>query len=139
MRNLLGRLAEMRAGEVPVLSVYVDLQPYSDGSNSASRPGLEVVKERLRRLESVPGQHRRARASLRFDIARIHRYLDRGVRPSTQGAAIFACADRGLFEVVDVDVPFATTVVLGRRPDVAQLARLEAWGMPAEPLASVAR
>lgn len=138
MRNLLERLAGMEPGEMPVLSVYLDLRTPSRAQASAgglaSRPGVALACERLRDLERAQTHSDRALDSLRFDISRIQRYLDRGIRPTTRGAAIFACGDRGLFEVVDVDVPFATAVTLRPLPDLSQLAQLEAWDVHSPPI-----
>jgi hypothetical protein len=134
MRNLLERLGEMRPGEVPVLSVYLDLCTQASGGGPAYRPGVALARQMLRELERAQTQPGRARDSLCFDIRRIHRYLEWGIRPSTRGAAIFACADRGVFEVVDVDVPFDTAVTLRPLPELVQLARLEAWDVHRAPI-----
>ena len=134
MRNLLERLAGIVAGEVPVLSVYLDLRTQRGGAGPARRPGVALARERLRALERGQPWPGRTRDSLQYDIRRIYRYLERGMQPSTRGAAIFACADRGLFEVVDVDVPFDTAVTLRPLPDLTQLARLEAWDVHRAPL-----
>lgn len=133
MRNLLERLAEMRPGDVPVLSIYLDLRTPA-GGGPAGRPGVMLARQLLQELERAQTRPGRARDSLRFDIRRIHRYLEWGIRPSTRGAAIFACAERGVFEVVDVDVPFDTTVALLPLPELTQLERLEAWDVHKAPL-----
>lgn len=112
-----------------MLSVYLDLRPRASATghaaSRAARPGLRFLKERLRTLEHTLAARGPALDSLRHDIWRIQRYIARDMRPSTQGVAIFGCAARGLFEIVDVDRPFANHVALGPTPDLAQLVQLE--------------
>ena len=121
MRELIRRLAGLGPGDAPVLSVYLDMRPH--GTEPALRPGLLLLKERLRAIEKTLWPRGVAYDSVRADAARIARYLD-DVPPDAQGVALFTCAAADLFETVTVGVPFENQVVAAPVPDLFQLARL---------------
>ncbi|MDE3228856.1 MAG: hypothetical protein KGO05_03155 [Chloroflexota bacterium] len=124
MREQLRRLAEMAPGDLPVLSVYLDLRPQATGENPATRSGLIVLKDRLRQIEKTLLPRGPALDSFRSDAGRIQRYIDEQLPTSAQGLAIFACAGRGVFEVVESAIAFENEVAAGALPDLFQLARL---------------
>jgi peptide chain release factor subunit 1 len=124
MREQLRRLAELEPGDLPVLTVYLDLRPQATGENPALRSGLVVLKDRLRTLEKTLGPRGPALDSFRRDAERIRRYVENDLPASARGVALFACAGRDLFEVVEAAVPFENEVALGPVPDLFQLARL---------------
>lgn len=124
MRDQLRRLAELEPGELPVLSVYLDLRPQATGENPAVRSGLIVLKDRLRQLEKTLLPRGPALDSFRSDAARIQRYIEEHLPTSAQGLAVFACAGRDVFEVVESAVAFDNEVAMGAVPDLFQLARL---------------
>lgn len=124
MRDQLRRLAELEPGELPVLSVYLDLRPQATGENPAVRSGLIVLKDRLRQIEKTLLPRGPALDSFRSDAARIQRYIEEHLPTSAQGLAVFACAGRDVFEVVESAVAFDNEVAMGAVPDLFQLARL---------------
>ena len=121
MRELLRRLAGLGPGDAPVLSVYLDMRPH--GTEPALRPGLLLLKERLRAIEKTLWPRGVAYDSVRADAVRIARYLD-DVPSDAQGVALFTCAAGDLFETVTVGVPFENQVVAAPVPDLFQPARL---------------
>ncbi len=121
---LLRRLAALEPGEVPVLSVYLDMRPQATGERPALRSGLVVLKDRLREIEKTLLPRGPALDSFRADAARIQRFLDEQLPTAAQGLALFACHARNLFEVVESGVPFENEVVLAPTPDLYQLVRL---------------
>jgi hypothetical protein len=123
-RQLLRKLAEFEPVDVPVLSIYLDLRPQATGENPAVRSGLVVLKDRLRQVEKTLLPRGPALDSFRRDAQRIQRYIEEHLPASAQGLAIFACADRSLFEVVETAVAFDNEVAVGTVPDLFQLARL---------------
>jgi protein required for attachment to host cells len=121
---LIRRLAALEPGEVPVLSVYLDMRPHATGERPALRSGLVVLKDRLREIEKTLLPRGPALDSFRADAARIQHFLDEQVPPAAQGLALFACHARDLFEVVESGVAFGNEVALTPTPDLYQLARL---------------
>jgi hypothetical protein len=121
MRELIRRLADLGPGDAPVLSVYLDMRPH--GTEPALRPGLLLLKERLRTIEKTLWPRGVAYDSVRADAVRIARYLD-DVPSDAHGVALFTCAAGDLFETVAVGVPFENQVVAAPVPDLFQLARL---------------
>jgi len=124
MRDVLRDLAALEPGDVPMLSIYLDLRPQATGENPAVRSGLIVLKDRLREIEKTLGPRGDALDSFRADAARIERALAREVASASQGVAIFACHGRDVFEVVEAGVPFDNQVTADALPDLFQLARL---------------
>lgn len=121
---MLRRLAEVEAGGLPVLSVYLDLRPRATAENPGLRSGMVVLKDRLREIEKTFLRRGADLDSFRDDAERIRRYVDESVAPATHGLALFACAGRDLFEAVEAGVPFENRVSAGPAPDLFPLARL---------------
>jgi peptide chain release factor subunit 1 len=124
VRDLLHSLAEVEAGDLPVLSVYLDLRPHATGGTPGQRSGTVVLKDRLRELERTFLPRGADLDSFRADAERIRRYVDETVPPAAHGLALFACDGRGLFEAVEAGVAFENTVSVGPVPDLFPLARL---------------
>jgi hypothetical protein len=124
VRKALRALAELEPGELPVLSVYLDMRPHATGENPAQRAGVVMLKDRLREIEKTYLPRGLELDSIRADAERIDRYLESEFDVAADGVALFACAGRGLFETVEADVPFAHQVTVAAQPDLFQLARL---------------
>ncbi len=122
--QLLRRLADMEPGSLPVLSIYMDMQPQATGEDPTVRSGLVMLKNRLREIEKTFLPRGEDLDSFRSDAASIEWYLSEEYSPSAPGLALFACAGRGLFEVVEAGVAFENQVSVGATPDLFQLARL---------------
>jgi len=124
VRRALRALAELEPGELPVLSVYLDMRPHATGENPALRAGTVILKNRLREIEKTYLPRGPELDSIRADAERIDRYLVDEYDVAADGLALFACAGRGLFEAVEAGVPFADQVTVAPQPDLFQLARL---------------
>jgi peptide chain release factor subunit 1 len=117
-------LAELEPGELPVLSVYLDMRPHATGESPALRADIVMLKDRLREIEKTYLPRGADLDSIRADAARIDRYLEEEYDVAADGLALFACAGRDLFETVEADVPFEHQVTVAPQPDLFQLARL---------------
>jgi peptide chain release factor subunit 1 len=124
VRRALRALAELEPGQLPVLSVYLDMRPHATGENPAVRAGTVILKNRLREVENTYLPRGPELDSIRADAVRIDRYLEDEYDVATDGLALFACAGRGLFETVETGVPFEDQVTVAPQPDLFQLARL---------------
>ena len=117
-------LAELEPGELPVLSIYLDMRPHATGEHPARRAGVVMLNDRLREIEQTYLPRGPELDSIRADAARIDRYLEDECDGAADGLALFACAGRELFETVEADVPFEHQVTVAPQPDLFQLARL---------------
>jgi peptide chain release factor subunit 1 len=117
-------LAELEPGELPVLSIYLDMRPHATGENPAVRARIVILRNRLREIEKTYLPRGAELDSIRRDADRIQRYLNDEYDVAADGLALFACAGRGLFETVEAGVPFEDQVTVGLQPDLFQLARL---------------
>ena len=124
IRRALRALAEVEPGQLPVLSVYLDMRPHASGENPAVRAGTVILKNRLREIEKTYLPRGAALDSIRTDAERIERYLEDEYDVAADGLALFACAGRALFEAFEVGVPFEDQVTVASQPDLFQLARL---------------
>lgn len=123
--ELIRKLAEVDAGELPLLSVYLDMRPEATGEKPELRSGEVFVRDRLRELRRTLGVRGPDVDSFEADAERIHEYVGREMKPSTEGLAIFACHGIGLFEPIEVPAPFENQVTMGPTADLYQLARLD--------------
>jgi peptide subunit release factor 1 (eRF1) len=114
----LRRLAELRARNgTKVLSVYMDLDPATFGTQPARAAQVtSLVDAADRRIRAADLDHA-TRASLRQDVERVREALRDG--DSTKGAhalAVFASQPDELFEVLRLPDAVPHTVVLGDAP-----------------------
>ncbi len=123
MRAVLRRLADLEPGDVPILSVYLDMRPQATGERPALRSGQVVLKDRLREIEKTLLPRGPALDSFRADRARVERYLDEHLPAVAQGLALFACSARNLFAAIETGVAFENQVTFAPLPDLFQLAR----------------
>jgi len=124
LQQLMRRLAEIDAGELPLISAYLDVRPEATGERPALRAGLVVLRDRLREVRGTLGVRGPAVDSFEADAARIASYVEGEMNAATEGLAIFACQGLGLFETVEAPVQFENQVSVGPRADLFQLARL---------------
>lgn len=116
----LDRLAKMESC-YPLLSLYLNTDVDGNGRrvhDIFERKALhEIMKEYPDRSPE--------RESLEDDAGRIARYLSEELSPSTRGVAIFACRRGGVFEAIQLRVPFERDAAgVGDRPQLYPLARL---------------
>jgi hypothetical protein len=124
LRALMRQLAELEPGDLPVISAYLDMRPHAAGESPAQRPGLVVLKDRLREIEKTFGPRGPEVESFQADMARIEQYVEQDFQVDADGLAVFACSGRGLFEPIEASVAFDNQVTVGPQPDLFQLARL---------------
>ncbi len=117
----LDRLARFES-PLPVISLYLDARADSRGKDHY-RPF--VRKELAARQRTYPLRSPE-RKSFDRDIERIQEYLEKEVKPSTNGIAIFACAGEGdLFEPIELEAFFGENhLSVKNRPDLFHLARV---------------
>lgn len=118
----LDRLAHLESDRFPVVSLYLDARPDSKGRDHYQpfvRKEL-AARQRTYRLRSLE------RESFDRDMEKIQRFLENGVRPSTNGIAIFACAGEGeVFECLQLEASFEENrLSVANRPQLFPLARV---------------
>jgi len=121
-QQLMDSLLTFGAIPAPVINLYLDARVNEHGK----RNFMPFVRKQLsERVKSYPTQSEE-RASVEEDFVRIMRYLEDGVRDSTQGLALFACsALDDYFQVGQFEAHFERNrLVVSERPHVYPLARL---------------
>lgn len=114
IRTLAGRKGE----GAPVVSLYLDV----DGRRYVRPKDYELHLDQLLRkaLERASGD-----PLVAAELQRISEYVKGGIdRSHTRGLAVFSCADRGLWEVVNLPVPVRNQLVVNQAPQVLQLERV---------------
>lgn len=118
----LNRLAAFEPAPYPVVSLYLNLQPGPVGRDQYQ---AFIRKEFKARSQTYPGGSPE-RESLDRDLERITTYLEAEIQPSSNGAAIFACAAGELFEPIQLTAPFEQHwLYISDQPHLYPLARLE--------------
>lgn len=120
----LKELSSLDAGDLPLISIYLDLRPQATGGNPELRSGLVVLKDRLREIGKTYLPRGESLDSFERDREKIETYVQNELSPASSGMAIFACSGIGLFEVIETGVPLDNQVTVGAHPDLYQLARL---------------
>jgi peptide subunit release factor 1 (eRF1) len=122
LQETLDRLAAFEPVGLPVVSLYLNLQP-----NEVGRDAYDVfVRNELPARARTWVESSAERDSLEQDLERIDRYLANEVRPSANGLAIFACSGADdFFEAVQLDAPIEEhRLYLHNQPHLYHLARL---------------
>ena len=116
----LRRLAALEA-RVPVLSLYLDLNPTDFGTHQARRSAYtSLLDEAGKRAERHGGDHD-AKMSLRADLERAQAFLD-DYRPTRgRGLAIFAASGADLFETYTLPRSPQTHIEIADKPYVTPL------------------
>lgn len=118
----LDRLAAFEPVPSPVLSLYLNMQADDRGRDRYEPFLRQALRERLQTYRPRTPEH----DSFSRDIDRIYSYLERTVRPSANGLAIFACAGADdFFDAVQLDAPIDDhRLFVADRPHLYPLARL---------------
>jgi peptide subunit release factor 1 (eRF1) len=121
LREQLDRLASFEPTELPVISLYLDMQPDQNG-----RPKFDTY---LRKWFSDHASGFRSaspeRESFDRDVERITEYLNDDVHRGANGLAIFACHGASLFEAIRMNAPIDEHwLFIGSVPHLYPLARL---------------
>ena len=123
----LRRLAELRAADGCVLSIYLNLDPSQFATGQARSTAIRsLVDEADRRIRNGKDLSHDERRALREDLERVRAFF-RGDGFDAKGAhalAVFACGPAGLFEAIKLPRPVESTVVIDRAPYVEPLADL---------------
>src|SRR3954469_10581542 len=120
LREHLDRLSSFEPSEdAPVLSLYLDAQPNEHGRDQYEPWLRKTLSDRGRALKGA------ARDSFNQDAERITAFLSEESRPSANGVAIFTCSARGLFDALQLGVPFQDHwLFVGSVPHLYPLARV---------------
>ena len=123
LQDTIDRLAAFEPVDLPVISLYLNMQPDEQGRDRFDA----FVRKELAARTATYLEGSAERASLEQDAERIREYLSTEVRPSANGLAIFACAGAdGFFEVVQLDAPVDEhRLYLYNQPHLYHLARLQ--------------
>lgn len=114
----LRQLAALRPPAGKVLSVYLDLDPATFGTQPARAAQIGSLLDEADRHTRDDGLERSAHIALRRDVGRVREYLlgDAFSAKGAHGVAIFACMPAGLFEVLRLPDTVPPTVVVDDAP-----------------------
>lgn len=116
----LRRLGALRP-QVPVLSLFLDLNPTDFGTQRARRSAYtSLLDEAHKRVEQYADGHD-AKVSLRADLERAQAFLNDYQPKRGRGLAIFAASAAGLFEAYTLPRAPQTHVAIGDSPYVVPL------------------
>lgn len=121
LRDQLDRLAAFEPVDLPVVSLYLDMQADQHG-----RPQYDAfLRKTLADRAKTYASGTEARQSFDQDVERIQAYLSNDVQRSANGLAIFACHGANLFEALQLTVPIDDHwLFIGSVPHLYPLARL---------------
>jgi peptide chain release factor subunit 1 len=115
-------LARIEPMTLPLLSVYLNTDVNQTGRTTHDL----FLRKELRQRARTYDERSPDRESLDRDCERIEQYLAEELKPSTRGVALFACAGAGLFEAIQLQVPFnENRLVINERPHLYPLVRLD--------------
>jgi len=119
--NLLDRLVAFEPTPFPVVSLYLNTQPDQNGRDNFDAFVRREFKARAKNWTMNTPE----RESFDRDTERINEYLRDELRPSSNGAAIFACSAEGdFFEATQFDAPIEENrLYTSYQPHVYSLAR----------------
>jgi peptide chain release factor subunit 1 len=101
LRAQLDRLAAFEPVDLPVFSLYLDMQADEHGRRRFDPFLRKAFSERQRTYASgTPARH-----SFDADVERITAFLNEGVERSANGLAIFSCQGANLFETIQLNAP----------------------------------
>ena len=115
-------LARIEPSSLPLLSVYLNTAVNETGRTTHDL----FLRKELRQRAKTYDERSPDRQSLDRDRERIEQYLADELQPSTRGVALFACSGAGLFEAIQLPLPFSENrLVVNDRPHLYPLARLD--------------
>lgn len=121
--ELLCKLVDFEPTTLPVLSVYLNLQPDQHGRTPDLRPYLEREFKSLARTWPAGGAERE---SFDRDAERILAFIAEDVDNSTHGLAIFACSAQEFFETIQLAAPIREhRIYVYSQPHLYQLALID--------------
>jgi peptide subunit release factor 1 (eRF1) len=122
-REKLRELAALRAGEGRVLSLYLDLDPSTFGTEPARATAVTSLLDEARRLvDDTPGLSHDALAALRADVERAREFFaSYDFAKGAHGVALFSSQAVGLFEPLKLPRTVEPLVVIDDSPYVEPL------------------
>ena len=122
LAQALDRLARFRSDRFPVVSLYLDARPDSQGRDHFQPFARKELAARGRTFPLRSPE----RESFERDAERIQKYLSEEVRPSANGIALFACSgEDGFFEALQLDAPILENrISVSSHPHLYPLARI---------------
>ncbi|HEX6941062.1 MAG TPA: hypothetical protein VF158_16715 [Longimicrobiales bacterium] len=115
------RLLHRPDGDVPILSVFLDLSVHAVNRRT-HRVFLEKEIARHRELDSDRAGHHREMLGAAFD--RVWRWLDVEFDPANKGAAIYTEVAGDWMEAIQLPVPVRNRVSVSSRPVIGPLAQI---------------
>jgi peptide subunit release factor 1 (eRF1) len=118
-----GALSELAAlrPPVPVLSLYLDLDPSEFGTQPARRSAVTSLLDTAhKRIEDHDTSHR-GRVSLRADLERATTFFDEFSPRRSRGVAIFAASGAEVFQPYLLPRPTRTRIVIDDSPFISPL------------------
>lgn len=120
LRAQLDRLAAFEPCDLPVISLYLDMQPDQHGRRQFDTFLRKAFGERQKTFHTGP-----ARDSFDQDVERITAFIAEDVERSVNGLAIFASHGAGLFETIQLNAPIDDHwLFIGAVPHLYPLARV---------------
>ena len=121
LEELLKKLTEFDPAGFPVISLYLNTQPDEHGRDRFD----QFVRKHCEEIAKTFPQRSPERASFEHDVERIKYFLENDLKPSANGAAIFACSGGEFFETAQLYAPFERhRISVSKHPDLYPLARL---------------
>ncbi|HYP52643.1 MAG TPA: hypothetical protein VEQ42_03840, partial [Pyrinomonadaceae bacterium] len=120
--QLMERLAAFETTDLPVISLYLNMQANEHGQQDYARFLRKEFRERAKTYEPNTPE----RESFDRDVERINAYLEANALPHANGIAIFACAGAGdFFEAAQLEAPIENhRLYIYNQPHLYPLARL---------------
>jgi peptide chain release factor subunit 1 len=121
LRAQLDRLASFEPTDLPVISLYLDMQPDQNGRRKFDTYLRKWFSERESSFRSASPE----RESFNQDVQRITAFLAEDVQRSASGLAIFACHGASLYETIQMNAPIEEHwLFIGSVPHLYPLARV---------------
>lgn len=125
VRAAIDRLTAMEPGSMPVVSCYLKLEP----RDKTRGKYLIKMKNRVRQVTAELGRRpweRAVRDAVEADLARVLEFFEEPARlPAARGVAVFACAARGVFDVLPLPQVHRSRLAVAPAPLIRELAALE--------------
>ena len=118
-RNRLRELADVKPDRGRVLSVILNLDPAEFATPPARSTAVtSVLTEAAHRVDEADGLDHDERAALRADVERVREALMASdiAQNGSRGVAVYACKPAALLEVIRINRPVESRVVLDRSP-----------------------
>jgi peptide subunit release factor 1 (eRF1) len=123
VEELLVKLAGFEPTTLPVLSVYLNMQPDQHGRTPDLQPYLE---REFKSLASTWQAGTAERESFDRDAKRILAFVGNGLDKSANGLALFACSAKEFFETIQVAAPIREhRIYVYNQPHLYQLALID--------------